>query len=96
MENTSTTASNNNNTRGEGGRRKQRERNQELEVEMPQDYRILMATTATIIKINKKLDGRHRLHEGIQRFYHDMTCQGYEWLMIGWVGEERHMPHGRM
>jgi hypothetical protein len=59
MENTSATASNNNNRRGEGGRRKQRERNQELEDEMPQDYCILMATTTMIIRINNKIDGKH-------------------------------------
>ena len=55
-----------------------------------------MATTATIIKINNKLDDRYRLHEGTETFYRDMTSEGYEWLMIRWVGEECHMPHGRI
>jgi hypothetical protein len=63
---------------------------------MPQDYCILMATTTMIIRINNKIDGKHWLHEGTQSFHHDMTSQGYEGLMIGWVGEERHMPHGRI
>ncbi|CAL0318855.1 unnamed protein product [Lupinus luteus] len=43
-------------------------------------------TMNNIMRVNDRL----HLHKDTQCFFHDMNSKGYEWLMPGWVAEERH------
>ncbi|KAE9604916.1 hypothetical protein Lal_00036848 [Lupinus albus] len=43
-------------------------------------------TIDNIMKVNERI----YLHKDTQCFFYDMNSKGYEWLMPGWVAEERH------
>ncbi|XP_019452073.1 PREDICTED: uncharacterized protein LOC109354190 [Lupinus angustifolius] len=45
-----------------------------------------LKTMDNIMKVNDRL----HLHKDTQCFFYDMTSKGYEWLMPGWIAEERH------
>lgn len=49
----------------------------------------------TLSKIRKNAS-RRRLQSAARCTVHDNNSPGYEWLLPGWVAEERYMEHGRV
>ncbi|KAK7381449.1 hypothetical protein VNO78_34148 [Psophocarpus tetragonolobus] len=52
-------------------------------------------TEETLSKIKWHCCG-HRNNEPMLRTIHDNASPGYQWLLPGWVAEERHMTSGRV
>lgn len=52
-------------------------------------------TNQTIEKIKRSRTGSSSIKAPLCTA-HDMTSPGYEWLLPGWVAEERHMQSGRV
>ncbi|KAK7271730.1 hypothetical protein RJT34_27868 [Clitoria ternatea] len=53
-------------------------------------------TKETITKIKRNRYLRGSGNEPTLCTIHDKTSPGYEWLLPGWVAEERHMTSGRV
>ncbi|KAJ9684240.1 hypothetical protein PVL29_016631 [Vitis rotundifolia] len=51
------------------------------------------STMSTVLRVQQ----RHRtLNPAITYSLHDNTSIGYEWLLPGWIAEQRTMPSGRV
>ncbi|KAL2950645.1 hypothetical protein AAZX31_19G001000 [Glycine max] len=72
------------NSNGEGGKRK---KNETLFSEITKD---------TVSKIKRHCYRSRGGNEPKLCTIHDNTSPGYQWLLPGWVAEERHMMSGRV
>lgn len=59
------------------------------------DSSISPPSAKTLSKIQKNMSHR-RFHSSVRYIIHDSSSPGYEWLLPGWLAEERHMASGRV